>query len=123
MYITKDFTDQYGHKGVKVLIPDVTENLQEDETTGDISCNFKLTAYLSTEDYEAGMKQVDCFRDERPVVTQDELNAAQGTTAGQKLKRAFTDKAMESVLDDEGNETNLFSGNIGEIGFQDATIV
>lgn len=120
--LQKEFTDQYGNTA-NFLVPDITENMQEDEATGIISCNLMFVAYKDQLAYEAGMKPVDCFRDGTKEITQEELMAADGTTMGAKLKNAFILKAIESILDEEGNETNLFQGNIGLIGFQDSTIV
>ena len=136
MYLQKDFTDVYGRTS-NCHVPDATENLTENEATGDVCCNLKFLSYVSNTEYEAGCKPVDCFRDGTVCVTQAELMSAEGNTMWQKLRNAFVLKAMESVIesrptgevDENGDpimedvETNIYTGNSGEIGYQDAVIV
>ncbi|MEA2036001.1 MAG: hypothetical protein U9O94_00725 [Nanoarchaeota archaeon] len=112
----KEFTDQYGHLA-NFHIADTTENLKE-QADGAITCSFKFKAFIDEQAYLDGKSIVDCFR---PVlkysITQEELLNAEGATLGAKMNNAFSAKATESVLNEEGKETNVFNGNVGTIDY------
>ena len=136
-HLEKQFTDQYGHSSMFFVV-DPTEGLRQDDD-GEFKCNVKVLAYKDLNAYVDGATIVDCFRPtpaDKYRVSQVEKDAASGNTDAKKLSRAFIDKVTESIITtppedatpDEitefiPEETNILRGNIGEMVFQDATIV
>ena len=115
--ITKTITDRYGNTAsfYKLEIGDVSPDL----ATGDISApNYQLHVYKDAQAYADGYALVDCLEPRLPIsITQTERDAETGSNDVEKQYKAFLRKATVSVLDGEGNETNLFDGRVRDVSF------
>ena len=79
--------------------------------------DLQLHAYHDKLVFDAGAKQVDCFR---PVtafsITRAERDQETGTD-DERVRKAILKKITSSTLDGNSNETNLWAGNAGTIDY------
>jgi len=119
LYLHAPIKNVYGHTDhcayYKMGSPGYTE------TPGKIVLRGDLMLFKSIEDMLAGARQTDNFKFEY-IVTDDFIDSQPFPYSSQRIVFAMLSKIVESVPDEDGNETNLLSGLIGEVGFQSAEI-
>ena len=79
--------------------------------------DLQLHAYYNKSAFESGAKQVDCFRPVTVItITRDERDAETGPD-DERIRKALLKRITSSVKNDEGEETNLWTGNVGTIDY------
>ena len=117
-YLIKQIEDKTGNIADFHLLE--TNNIKLDMINGDFSTNeFQFKVYKDMQAYLDGKALADNLtcRLGKIVITDAEVKAEIGDTHGEQIVKAFLRKAVTSVLDAEGNETNKFDGRIKDIDY------
>lgn len=122
MLLQKNIINQYWHEDT-VMVVNIEEWLHQ-EDNWDYTCNLKLLSYKDAEAVLGRKSFTDCFRPAlKYKITLEEKNNALWILDKDKLMYAFAQKVIESILDDDWNETNILNGNIWTITCQDWIII
>lgn len=117
-YLVKEINDSSGNTANFHLLK--AENVQLNENDGSFSIkNFQFAVYKNQEAFLDGKALVDNLISRRGIITvaDSEIKLETGATIGEQLAKAFLRKATASVLDENGEESNLFDGRIKGVDF------
>lgn len=90
----------------------------EQSSEGIITCDFHVLLYLNESAFLSGNDFLDCFRPALKLsITPTEKKEAVGNHDLEQIANAFFKKYQVSYPDDNGTETNTFSGISGKISY------